>query len=446
MNTLLIFVLVVLQLHSVNARRLKVRPLQLTSAAFEGIDGGYSFDVSENLRYCNSRVDYVPPGLEDYSAIFDVKLRALAEKGGGTLLLGPGVYPHSKQIELPSFTCLRGAGMLRTVLKLTDNAPSFTRAGSIRTFETTRVTISDLTQDGNRHMQRKGEHLNYGRYGVYSELSNYFYIKSVKVQNNGGYGFDPHGSKKEWASYLVIDDCVAEHNGYDGFTIDQTVYASVFNCYAAGNARHGFNVVTGTRHAHLKHCIARDNGVESKVGFGFVAQNNGNFGTKSIIFSKCTATTNFKGGFKLSGVSDIIIRNSDVYGTGKSVCYEMANTTNVVLNGNGCSVLPSRKFNLGPGANYKEYQDRSSFRIKPTRKKHSATAQSKVVAIPIPTNPDPMCNTGIQKSGACCPRRCGICGGVGCGSRGPDGMCCVKVIRRVHKSCSIQGPPCLLSH
>lgn len=44
----------------------------------------------------------------------------------------------------------------------------------------------------------------------------------------------------------------------------------------------------------------------------------------------------------------------------------------------------------------------------------------------------------------CCPKECGVCGGVGCGTRLPKGKCCVSDIKKSDRKCSEQEPPCLM--
>lgn len=57
---------------------------------------------------------------------------------------------------------------------------------------------------------------------------------------------------------------------------------------------------------------------------------------------------------------------------------------------------------------------------------------------------DPTCSTGIEYNGACCPRKCGRCGGTGCYARTlANGVrCCADGINRASPSCNLSGPPC----
>lgn len=107
------------------------------------------------------------------------------------------------------------------------------------------------------------------------------------MENHFGYGFgrlgtfvtrfdiaDPHGSKKFWAYYLLLEECVARNNGLDGFALDQTVYVGMHDFLGVNNNRHGTNVVADTRYCRLSRNRMRNNGFNSGVGCNMMAQNN----------------------------------------------------------------------------------------------------------------------------------------------------------------------------
>lgn len=414
----------------------------------------YAFDPAVNIQICQRRGIFLAakPGV-DFSGIFNKHLKALGKAGGGTLRLGPGYFHHSKQIHMPSNTCIRGAGIDSTVIKLVANAPKFPKAGNIRSFWTKHITITDLTIDGNRANQPPGKSRNYGKYGFFSELSNFVYLAKVRVRNNVFYGWDPHGSKKYWSYRLVMEGCKAENNGLDGFTIDQTIRATLVNCFSKGNDRHGFNIVTGTQLAAFTNCAAVDNGYKSGVGFGFVAQNNHFKGTGRLVIRRCTARNNFKGAVKLRDVHTVFVEDSLFTGRGKQICYELDGTKKVWLKRNACNGFSkSRKFKITPGAKSVEQGDRSKLRGSRAVPRSGPAGPAKpgrvVSAI---GGADPTCKAGKRAANACCPRGCLKCGGMGCGAkRNFPGFlmavtnCCVTPIRRAGLSCRKQGPPCLL--
>ena len=64
-----------------------------------------------------------------------------------------------------------------------------------------------------------------------------------------------------------------------------------------------------------------------------------------------------------------------------------------------------------------------------------------------PRQPDPQCTQGIRNGNICCQRRCGTCGGRGCGQRpGGGNNCCLSRIQdpRRARSCALNEAPCLL--
>lgn len=316
----------------------------------------YAFDTALNERFHSQRVVHVKQqeGVDDYSPHFEAALADLFSFGGGTLQLDPGLYEHSRPIELPSRCCLRGAGMDLTTVKVVDNAPEFSKAGAIRTRYTRNVSILDLTQDGNRARVWPG----YGRYGIYTHCSLYVWMRGVRVRNNHTYAFDPHGSKDRWGYYLVVEDCISECNGLDGFTIDQYFYVSVLRCVGDRNDRHGVNVITGSRVVLVKDCVFRANGAASGSGFGIVAQNNdtrGKFGTRSCRFVSNRVEDCTRGAVCLRDVSDITLRNNSFehYNCSEDfVVYEMNHTRLVRIQENRITGNAKREVKSSNNAEY----------------------------------------------------------------------------------------------
>jgi len=272
-------------------------------ARFDKTD--YAFPVADNLVWCRKNIVVLPltVGETDYGPIIEKKLDELNAKGGGTLRFTAGTYFIQTQFSIPSFTCLQGAGMHKTTLKVHPDAPPFPKAGMMRTRHTARVSLLDFTQDGNRH-NLPGEPQN--RFGVYTHMANYVWMKNVRIVDNKWYGFDPHGANTAWSYYLVMEDCYSSGNGKDGFTIDQYYYVSMLNSVAINNDRHGINIVSGSRYVLVKGNLVKDNAMCS-----LVMQNN-EFGTHSVRF-----VDNVGVGHGLAG---ICIRNSyDVQAMGNKI-------------------------------------------------------------------------------------------------------------------------------
>ncbi len=301
------------------------------------------FNTATNFKYCNrsrATISYSPE-VGDYADVINRVLMRMRQrsKPGGSVMLGPGVFPVRRQIRMPSFTCLLGAGMRETRIRLVDNAPTFKQAGLVRSAATTRVTVADLTIDGNRKGQNSMDlhGAAYGRYGLFTQLTNFLYLKSVSVRNNIGYGFDPHGSKLEWAYYLLLEGCEAVNNGLDGFTLDQTYYVTLKQSWAKNNDRHGLNIVTGTRYVQVVENVMKGNGFDSGVGCNMMAQNNQQFGTKHIRYSYNRLVNARKAGYCFDDVSDVVVRRSIVENDYvESFCYYFSNTTDLNVDSTTC--------------------------------------------------------------------------------------------------------------
>lgn len=124
----------------------------------------YAFDITDNLAFCEKMTKNVNiDGSEDYTAIINAELAALGNAGGGQLKMGSGTFEHTGQLIIPSYVCLVGSGIDNTILKLKDNSPEWGKSGAIRSMHSERVTVMDLTQDGNKENQRDSD--TYGRYG-----------------------------------------------------------------------------------------------------------------------------------------------------------------------------------------------------------------------------------------------------------------------------------------
>lgn len=305
---------------------------------------GQPFDPQVNLDICKRHTITIEleSGKKDYSKqIMEAgeTLRARSPPGG-TIRLSAGVYALNDQVNIPSYVCLIGAGMSKTTLRVNDRSPRFKKSGVIRSFQTKRVTLADLTIDGNKDGQssRDLKKAGYGRYGLFTELTNWLYMRNVAVINNLGYGFDPHGSKKEWAYFLLLEGCEARNNGLDGFTLDQTYYVALHDSLAENNARHGTNVVTGTRNCLIANNVMRNNGFRSEVGCNMMAQNNQNYGTNHIRFVRNRLFDARKSAFCFNDVPKIgVERNSMKNEYRRAWCYHIVKTTSLFVRTTKCT-------------------------------------------------------------------------------------------------------------
>lgn len=227
--------------------------------------------------------------------LFKDVMKQIENDGGGEVHIKEGLYILSTFTEIPSNILLRGDGMTKTILKLMDKAPSFIingreQSGFIRTRFTKNIEIRDLTLDGNKINQLKGEEYLYGRFGLYTEVSENVHVEHVRIQNFQGYGFDPHGNKQDrnnpkYGNNITITRCIAINNDWDGFTLDQSYNYNITYNFAINNGRHGYNFVTGTQRSLAYRNIGYNNGWYFYIpgrGCGLNIVNNQNFGTGDI--------------------------------------------------------------------------------------------------------------------------------------------------------------------
>lgn len=293
------------------------RALYSDSPGYVGIIPSYLPVISSRTEYVvaaagsASTADFYCTGATDERTI----MQAITYLGtsGGTVTLTAGIFNINMNIILSSNIVLRGAGMDVTVLRLQNNASpwkvgSVSSAGLLRGYLNNDIIIKDLTIDGNRAGQPNDQTYNYGKYGFYCETCNNVQILNVKIKSNVGYGFDPHGTQSlnTYSNGLLISNCISEDNGWDGYTIDQTLNVVIENSIARNNGRHGINIVTGSKHITITNNVVDGNGFfyySGTLGCGITYQNNGFFGTSNITARQNTVTN--------SATSSICVRDTD---------------------------------------------------------------------------------------------------------------------------------------
>lgn len=111
-------------------------------------------------------------------------LQTVATLGGGAVHLASGTYEVRTPIILPSYTCLFGAGMNKTVIRLRDYSKALEKRGLVRAHIATNVTIARLTVDGNAGRQFSfSKEYRSGQVGVAFELVNFGTIVDVRVHD-----------------------------------------------------------------------------------------------------------------------------------------------------------------------------------------------------------------------------------------------------------------------
>lgn len=246
-------------------------------------------------------------GRVDDTVAIQLAVNAAAQTGG-TVLAPRGTYLLSASILLLDRVTLTGQGMGQTIFKLVDNYNQ-SIVGLIRTpfgRGTQYASLRDLTLDGNRDNQTAGQQVGfYCGVAPGQTLSDYdISAYRVEIHHFRDYGFDPH----EVVTRLTLTDCIAHHNGLDGFTFDGVQTAIVRGCQSFQNDRHGFNLVTNTAACLISQSLAYDNG-----GNGFTIQN----GSHAAQISSCEARGNRGDGIYCLEVDQNTIFNNLVMANGQ---------------------------------------------------------------------------------------------------------------------------------
>lgn len=310
------------------------RDVLLASAAVgAGVAVGYVADgvvewsnTDEEPRGEFEAVLYVPAGsVTDIRAALD----ALGTTPG-QVVLGPGrVDDVTDSIVVPSNTWLRGTGRGATTLAFADAAaPEL--AGLLRVTGA-RVLVSDLALDGNRAEVPLSEGNSGREYGIYTSGAQDVTLSRVACRNFAGYGIDPHADGGRASEGVVVTDCLAENNGFDGITLAGVSGGIVRDCVSRDNDRHGLAVTdheaTGVS---LVGNVSRGNGAS-----GVVVQNRA---TGATIGSNVIAANDRDGVRIGSGegpsagvvVANNVIRDNGLYGVNVRLSTEITVTGNRV--------------------------------------------------------------------------------------------------------------------
>ncbi len=155
-------------------------------------DGKFSFAEDANWDLCMERnKSYeLDENILDYGKELNKTLKQLSNDGGGAVVLGPGVYPITVPILIPTNTCLIGAGKDKTTLRVEDKSyPPYPFKGSLISHKVERVTLVGFTVDGNADNQQITHKFHtLGRVGIYQERVSKSYLLNVKSINNVRHG------------------------------------------------------------------------------------------------------------------------------------------------------------------------------------------------------------------------------------------------------------------
>lgn len=322
-------------------------------ALFFLFSASYAHEITYyvNLDKCTNTTQYctVANATDTFNDL-QYALTFVNSKGGGEVMLQEGIYTTGNNLEMFNSTSLIGQGIDKTYIKLKDFAPPFKRnnaqkAGLIRaTIQNKRgcdnIAIINLTLDGNKVNQYTDHDHQYGRFGIFTEVCHNAIFDRVKIVNFQGYGFDPHGIKPASFAYnLTITNSISDDNDWDGFTLDQSINILVENCSASNNGRHGFNIVTASRHTILRNISTYRNGhyyYKKDPGCGIAMQTNKGFNTQIISAYNATIIDDKKGGFCTTGnASHINLFNMTIYNDDRCI-HLTPNVTNVTISNIDC--------------------------------------------------------------------------------------------------------------
>lgn len=196
---------------------------------------------------------YYTQSRTDISTPLQNALDTLSNEGGGKVIIAPGLYYISRNIQIGSNTQIDGYGIKITTIQLLDFAPMFSDSGMLRCIQSSNVTISNMTINGNKYHQNddQGKYLSdtskidewYGRYGIYIEGANNMLVDNVYVSDFQLHGIVADGNSNTLSSNISIRNSFATYNDFDGIFIDKTVNVSIVNTTTRGNGRTGYNFV-----------------------------------------------------------------------------------------------------------------------------------------------------------------------------------------------------------
>jgi parallel beta-helix repeat protein len=273
-------------------------------------------------------------------------LDRIASAGGGEFRIRKGRFELNMGLHIGSNTRVVGDGMNDTILVLKNQAKPWisgqhSYSGFLRVFNASNVHVMNMTLDGNRQNQQTGSQFSYGKYGIYSERTENISFRWIRVRNFQGYGFDPHGTKKPpiYSNNTTIEDCVAENNGLDGFTVDQSDGVLLRNNLALNNSRHGINVVTGSVNVLIHGNRLQGNGVNtSSCGVMVQSSKLNNIGhmlplTRNITIEHNVIESSRASGLCIYNAKDVIASNNSLR---CATCYSIGGNDTVRMVHNVC--------------------------------------------------------------------------------------------------------------
>ncbi|SDM92237.1 glycosyl hydrolase family 28-related protein [Sediminibacillus halophilus] len=181
-----------------------------------------------------------------------------------------------KEIKLPSYTFLQGAGKGETVIKLSDSAPKWTRliTNANHFHGNSHLYVEGMTLDWNverlKELEKTSFGNNYSSCLTYAQVL-YGWVRQVEAVNPGLHGFDISSTYYNYAgdgfrgkgesSYIWLDQLTGRGFGDDGVTTHHSRKILISNSHMSdpsgrahqqGNSNsNGFEVDDGSQHVWL---------------------------------------------------------------------------------------------------------------------------------------------------------------------------------------------------
>lgn len=195
---------------------------------------------------------------------------------GRPVYIPPGTTRIRSSVLMPSRQELFGAGMGRSVLKLTDTAPNGTWVvtNGDRPNGNTMIKVHDITLDWNYGPTRLGAAGGSRSSCLTFGNVSHSYVTRVEAIGCGQHGFDITNASIDYpyngdgspdavgpSRYIYLKECIARDWNDDGFTTHHSEYIFISNCYAEFPRQRGnnnaFEIDDGSRHIFLSQNTSR---------------------------------------------------------------------------------------------------------------------------------------------------------------------------------------------
>lgn len=398
----------------------------------------HAFNEELNREKCEKRIISVPfnSAVSDYYALFIDQLAYLKYLEGGTLKLATGVYVISHQITVPSSTCIMGAGIELTTIKLIDKAAQFLAPGVLRVVSARHVTLKQFTLDGNRGAQQFGNDVShYGHHGLYIEHSLLIYIQHIRVINNSGYGISVTSAESLLNYYIVIERTQCNSNGYDGIFVARTMLVSLLNISATHNARHAILIAPGSRYLFAKDTTLTNNGAVYRLGCGIAMYGTRGLPTGDIKIHTSQLTDNKLAAVCLNGTHDVYLYKIEASQHDRAAsCFLLRNTLRTAISHAVCTAAQLCDADARPTTMHNVLTPQSPEKC----------SGEGICIVSVEKSSDRHCAEGVPDTlqHFCCPRMCDSCEVETCVN--PKAAECCPLLFDSSRHCSANKAPCIM--